>query len=155
MPHKFNADRRDKIAKQKFRVTNWPVYNESLRQRGDLTGWVSDRPFLYGRRQGGHRGAASRNIAVIYGPTSTRTTLARRSPSTCLMRQTTGRLPVRRHSLQCRVRRLAADGNRISLNKKAVATRLLLSETNYCGHFVISPDLSARLLFEFEINNDR
>ncbi|RVE78439.1 hypothetical protein CN238_34140 [Sinorhizobium meliloti] len=24
MPHKFNADRRDKIAKQKYQVTNWP-----------------------------------------------------------------------------------------------------------------------------------
>jgi transposase len=42
MPHKFNADRRDKIAKQKFQVTNWARYNESLRQRGYLTVWVSD-----------------------------------------------------------------------------------------------------------------
>lgn len=42
MPHKFNADRRHKIAKQKFQVTNWPAYNESLRQRGDLRIWVSD-----------------------------------------------------------------------------------------------------------------
>ncbi|MBK3745100.1 IS5 family transposase [Paraburkholderia aspalathi] len=42
MPHKFNADRRHKIAKQNFKVTNWVTYNESLRQRGDLTVWVSD-----------------------------------------------------------------------------------------------------------------
>ncbi|MBA9033798.1 hypothetical protein HNR29_004361 [Rhizobium leguminosarum] len=42
MPHKFNEDRRHKIAKQKFKVTNWAAYNESLRQRGDLTVWVSD-----------------------------------------------------------------------------------------------------------------
>lgn len=42
MPHKFNADRRHKIAKQKYRVTNWTACNESLRQRGDLTIWVSD-----------------------------------------------------------------------------------------------------------------
>ncbi|RVG83291.1 IS5 family transposase [Sinorhizobium meliloti] len=42
MPHKFNEDRRYKIAKQKFKVTNWPAYNESLRRRGDLTVWVSD-----------------------------------------------------------------------------------------------------------------
>lgn len=34
MPHKFNADRRDKIPKQKHRVTNWAEYNESLRRRG-------------------------------------------------------------------------------------------------------------------------
>lgn len=42
MPHKFNADRRDKIRKQKFRVTNWVEYNEALRRRGDLTIWVSE-----------------------------------------------------------------------------------------------------------------
>lgn len=42
MPHKFNADRCDKIPKQKHRVTNWAEYNESLRCRGDLTVWISD-----------------------------------------------------------------------------------------------------------------
>lgn len=42
MPHKFNEDRRHKIAKQKFKVMNWAAYNESLRQLGDLTVWVSD-----------------------------------------------------------------------------------------------------------------
>jgi hypothetical protein len=33
MPHKFNADRCDKIPKQKHRVSNWTEYKESLRQR--------------------------------------------------------------------------------------------------------------------------
>jgi transposase len=42
MPHKLNEARRHKIAKQKFKVTNWSAYNESLRRRGDLTVWVSD-----------------------------------------------------------------------------------------------------------------
>lgn len=42
MPHKFNADRRDKIPKQKQRVTNWAEYNEGLRRRGDLTIWISE-----------------------------------------------------------------------------------------------------------------
>ena len=42
MPHKFNAGRRDKIPKQKHRVTNWSEYNEGLRQRGDLTVWISE-----------------------------------------------------------------------------------------------------------------
>ena len=41
MPHKFNAEHRDKIPKQKHRITNWAKYNESLRQRGDLTVWIS------------------------------------------------------------------------------------------------------------------
>jgi hypothetical protein len=42
MPHKFNAARRDKIPKQKHRVTNWAEYNEGLRRRGDLTVWISE-----------------------------------------------------------------------------------------------------------------
>ncbi len=42
MPHKSNADRRDKIPKQKQRVTNWSEYNECLRRRGDLTVWISE-----------------------------------------------------------------------------------------------------------------
>lgn len=39
MPHKFNADRRDKFSAAKYRVTNWNEYNEALRRRGDLTVW--------------------------------------------------------------------------------------------------------------------
>jgi hypothetical protein len=41
MPHKFNASRRHKFAKKRYRVTNWSSYNESLRQRGDVTVWMS------------------------------------------------------------------------------------------------------------------
>ena len=47
MPHKFNADRRDKIPKQKHRVTNWAEYNASLRRRGDLTVWVSEEALTF------------------------------------------------------------------------------------------------------------
>ncbi len=48
MPNRFNADRRDRIPKRKQRVTNWPEYNESLRQRGDLAVWISeDAPTLW------------------------------------------------------------------------------------------------------------
>ena len=30
-----------KIPKQKFKVTNWSEYNESLRRRGNITVWLS------------------------------------------------------------------------------------------------------------------
>ncbi len=40
MPHKFNATRRHKFEKKRYRVTNWTGYNESLRKRGDLTIWI-------------------------------------------------------------------------------------------------------------------
>ena len=43
MPHKFNTARRHKFDKAQYRVINWAEYNESLRQRGDLTIWVSER----------------------------------------------------------------------------------------------------------------
>jgi hypothetical protein len=42
MPHLFNADHRDKIPKQKQRMTSWAEYDEGLRGRGDLTVWVSE-----------------------------------------------------------------------------------------------------------------
>ena len=42
MPHKFNAARRHKFDKVQYRVINWAEYNESLRQRVDLTIWVSE-----------------------------------------------------------------------------------------------------------------
>ena len=41
MPHKFNASLRHKFEKKRYRVTNWSSYNESLRQRGDVTVWLS------------------------------------------------------------------------------------------------------------------
>ena len=41
MPYKFNDARRHKFEKKRYRITNWPAYNESLRQRGDVTVWIS------------------------------------------------------------------------------------------------------------------
>ena len=42
MPHKFNAARRHKFDKARYRVTNRADYNESLRRRVDLTIWVNE-----------------------------------------------------------------------------------------------------------------
>ncbi|SEP22456.1 Transposase DDE domain-containing protein [Rhizobium tibeticum] len=78
MPHTFNADRRDKIAKQKYQGTNWPAYNESLRQRGDLTIWVKDEALsLWTARRRTSRGGQPKysdlaitlclTLRVVYG----------------------------------------------------------------------------------------
>ena len=51
MPYKFNADRRDKITKQKHRVTNWSAYNEGLTTADaakDALIANPQRPFLLG-----------------------------------------------------------------------------------------------------------
>ena len=41
MPYKFNDARRHKFEKKRYRITNWSDYTESLRQRGDVTVWLS------------------------------------------------------------------------------------------------------------------
>jgi len=42
LPFKLNQDRRRHIPRQRRRVTNWPAYEASLRQRGSLTVWFTD-----------------------------------------------------------------------------------------------------------------
>ncbi len=42
MPFKHNAARRHRIPKQRWRVTNWPVYEAGLQRRGDLTFWLDE-----------------------------------------------------------------------------------------------------------------
>jgi len=42
IPRLFTADRRHRIPRQRFRVTNWREYDASLRQRGSLTVWFTE-----------------------------------------------------------------------------------------------------------------
>jgi hypothetical protein len=42
LPFKLNQPGRRHIPRQKHKVTNWPAYDASLRQRGSLTVWVTD-----------------------------------------------------------------------------------------------------------------
>jgi Transposase DDE domain len=42
MPYKHNQSRRHKIEKARYKVTNWPEYNKALRQRGDITIWLTE-----------------------------------------------------------------------------------------------------------------
>ena len=42
MLFKHNADRRHRIPRARYRVTNWPVYEAGLRRRGDLTLWLDE-----------------------------------------------------------------------------------------------------------------
>src|SRR5215213_8637537 len=42
LPFKLNQAGRHHIPKPTHRVTNWPAYDASLRQRGSLTVWITD-----------------------------------------------------------------------------------------------------------------
>lgn len=41
MPYKMNESCRHKIPHARYRVENWAAYDAALRQRGDLTIWVT------------------------------------------------------------------------------------------------------------------
>jgi len=42
VPYKHSESRRHKFTKTKYKVTNWPKYNEDLRRRGDITIWFTE-----------------------------------------------------------------------------------------------------------------
>ena len=42
LPFKLHQDCRHHIPRQRRKVTNWPAYDASLRQRGSLTVWFTD-----------------------------------------------------------------------------------------------------------------
>lgn len=42
MPFKFNAARRHRIPRARYRVRNWQAYEAGLRRRGDLTLWIDE-----------------------------------------------------------------------------------------------------------------
>ena len=58
MPYKHNESRRNKFTKPKYKVTNWPEYNDALRQRGDITIWFTevDGVNQHGRSSDNHLG---------------------------------------------------------------------------------------------------
>ena len=42
MPFKYNAARRHRIPKARYRVRNWREYEAGLTRRGDLTLWLDE-----------------------------------------------------------------------------------------------------------------
>ena len=42
MPFEFNATRRHRIPRARYRVRNWPAYEAGLKRRGDLTLWIDE-----------------------------------------------------------------------------------------------------------------
>ena len=42
MPNKYPLKKGWKIPKQRYRISNWREYNESLRQRGQIEFWITE-----------------------------------------------------------------------------------------------------------------
>jgi transposase len=88
MPYKFNASRRHKFPKAKYRVTNWPEYDAALVRRGSLTIWFTEEAVAaWHAPASGRRGGQP-----IYSATAIETGLALRLVFHQSLRQTEGLL---------------------------------------------------------------
>jgi hypothetical protein len=86
VPFKANTKRRQHIPKQKRRLTTWPAYEASLRQRGDLTVWFTDDAVAAWRAEP----RTSRGGQPWYLPLAILTALTLRAVFRLALRQTEG-----------------------------------------------------------------
>jgi Transposase DDE domain len=86
VPFKANAECRHHIPKQKRRLTNWPAYEASLRQRGDLTVWFSEEAIAAWRAEP----RTNRGGQPWYSPLAILTALTLRAVFHLALRQTEG-----------------------------------------------------------------
>src|SRR3954462_2213161 len=86
VPFKLNQDRRHHIPRQRHKVTNWPDYEASLRQRGSLTAWFTDEAIAAWRAEP----RTTRGGQPWYSPLAILTALTVRAVFRLAFRQTEG-----------------------------------------------------------------
>jgi len=88
VPYKHNGNRLHKFTKSKYKVTNWPEYNEALRNRGDITIWFTEAAI-----DGLHpikTGARGRPLVFVYADHAIETAILIRQVFHLPLRQTEG-----------------------------------------------------------------
>src|SRR5690349_1524425 len=86
VPFKLNQPGRRHIPRQKHKVTNWPAYDASLRQRGSLTVWFTDEAIRAWRAEP----RTTRGGQPWYSPLAILTALTLRAVFRLGLRQTEG-----------------------------------------------------------------
>src|SRR5215210_5980987 len=86
LPFKLNHAGRHHIPRQTHKVTNWPAYDASLRQRGSLTVWLSDEAIAAWRAEP----RTTRGGQPWYSPLAILTALTLRAVFRLALRQTEG-----------------------------------------------------------------
>ncbi len=86
MPFKAAADRRHRIPRQMFKVTNWRDYDTSLRGRGSLTAWFTDEAIASWKAEP----RTTRDGQPIYSGVAMLTALTLRTVFRLALRQTEG-----------------------------------------------------------------
>src|SRR3712207_1380893 len=86
LPFKLNQAGRHHIPRQKHKVTNWPAYDASLRQRGSLTVWFTDEAIAAWTAEP----RTTRGGQPWYSPLAILTALTLRAVFRLALRQTEG-----------------------------------------------------------------
>src|SRR5919199_381958 len=86
LPFKLNQDRRHHIPRQRHKITNWPAYGASLRQRGSLTVWFTDEAIAAWAAEP----RTTRGGQAWYSPLAILTALTLRAVFRLALRQTEG-----------------------------------------------------------------
>src|SRR4051794_41487693 len=86
LPFKLNQAGRHHIPRQKRKVTNWPAYDASLRERGSLTVWVTEEAIRAWRAEP----RTTRGGQPWYSPLAILTALTLRAVFRLGLRQTEG-----------------------------------------------------------------
>src|SRR5215216_2577113 len=86
LPFKLNQAGRHHIPRQKHKVTNWPAYDASLRQRGSLTVWFTEEAI----RAWAAEPRTTRGGQPWYSPLAILTALTLRAVFRLALRQTEG-----------------------------------------------------------------
>ena len=86
MPFKLNQAGRRHIPRQQRKVTNWPAYDASLRQRGSLAVWFTDEAIAAWRAEP----RTTRGGQPWYSPLAILTALTLRAVFRLALRQTEG-----------------------------------------------------------------
>src|SRR5215210_5388935 len=87
LPFKLNQAGRHHIPRQKHKVTNWPAYDASLRQRGSLTVWFTDEAI---QAWAAEQPRATRGGQPWYSPLAILTALTLRAMFHLALHQTEG-----------------------------------------------------------------
>ena len=86
LPFKLNQAGRHHTPRQKHKVTNWPAYDASLRQRGSLTVWFTDKAITAWAAEP----RTTRGGQPWYSPLAILTALTLRAVFRLALRQTEG-----------------------------------------------------------------
>src|ERR687890_684183 len=86
LPFKLNQAGRHRIPRQRRKVTNWPAYDASLRQRGSLTVWFTEEALAAWRAEP----RTTRGGQPWYSPLAILTALTLRAVFRLALRQAEG-----------------------------------------------------------------